>query len=142
MLLRAKRPEDLELFWTTRREGFRPYAEAVWGPWDDVKQRASAERDFAELPIEIVEREGVAIGYQIVEHHDDHWFLDEIAVVASERNRGLGSELVRLVMAAARAAGMPLQLNCLHVNPARHLYDRLAFRVIRTEDVRVRMEWP
>jgi ribosomal protein S18 acetylase RimI-like enzyme len=142
VLLRPKRPDDLELFWTTRRDGFRSYAEQTWGPWDDVKQRASAERDFAELAIEIVERDGVAIGYQIVEHHADHWFLDEIGVIASERNRGVGGELVRAIMDAARAAGMPLRLNCLHVNPARHLYDRLGFRVVTTEDVRVRMEWP
>lgn len=142
LTLRPTRPEDLELFWTTRRDGFRPYAEAVWGPWDDVKQRASAERDFAELPIEIAERDGVPIGYQVVEKRDDHWFLDEIAVIAGERNRGVGAELVRGIMDAARAANMPVRLNCLHVNPARHLYDRLGFRVFETQDVRVRMEWP
>lgn len=140
--MRPKHPDDLELFWTTRRDGFRAYAEAVWGPWDDVKQRASAERDFAELPIEIVERDGVAIGYQIVEHRADHWFLDEIGVTASERNRGIGTELVRRIMTSAQTAGMEVQLNCLHVNPARRLYERLGFRVIRTEDVRVRMAWP
>lgn len=141
-MLRLSHPEDLELFWTTRRDGFQTYAEQAFGPWDDVKQRASAERDFGECPIEIVERDGVAIGYQIVERHPDHWFLDEIAVIPSVRDRGLGTGLVRAIMDAAHAAGVPVRLNCLHVNPARHLYDRLGFRVIVTEDIRVRMQWP
>jgi hypothetical protein len=33
-----------------------------------------------------------------------HWWLEEIALVASERDRGIGLGLVRAIMAAARAA--------------------------------------
>ena len=139
--MRPARPDDRELFFATRRDGFRSYVEAN-KPWVDDDQRASAYADFAALPVEIVERDGIAIGYQIVERKPDHWWLDEIALVATERNRGIGTDLVRAIMAAARAAGMPLRLNCLRANPARHLYDRLGFRVIVEEDVRVRMEWP
>ncbi|HET9992701.1 MAG TPA: GNAT family N-acetyltransferase [Kofleriaceae bacterium] len=139
--MRPARDEDRELFFVTRRDGFRRYVEAN-KPWDDGEQRASANADFDALPVEIIERGGVAIGYQIVEHNDDHWRLDEIALVAPERNRGIGTDLVRAIMASARAAGMPLRLNCLRANPARRLYDRLGFRVIAEEDVRVRMEWP
>jgi ribosomal protein S18 acetylase RimI-like enzyme len=139
--VRPARPDDFELLFLTRRDGFRRYVEAH-KPWDDEVQRANAAEDFAAQPVEIIERDGIAIGYQIVERHADHWWLEEIALVASERNRGIGSDLVRAIMTAARAAGLPLRLNCLRANPARHLYDRLGFRVIAKEDVRVRMEWP
>jgi ribosomal protein S18 acetylase RimI-like enzyme len=139
--VRPAGPADRELFFLTRRDGFRRYVELT-KPWDDDVQRASAYDGFAELPVEIIERDGVAIGYQIVERRPDHWFLDEIALVESERNRGIGTDLVRAIMAAARAAGLPLRLNCLRANPARRLYDRLGFRVIAEEDIRVRMEWP
>ena len=139
--MRAARDDDREFLFTTRRDGFRRYVE-LHKPWDDAYQRAIAAEDFAAAPVEIIERDGVAIGYQIVERKADHWWLDEIALVATERNRGLGSVLVRAIMDAARAAGMPLRLNCLRANPARHMYDRLGFRVIAEEDARVRMEWP
>jgi ribosomal protein S18 acetylase RimI-like enzyme len=139
--VRPARPDDFEFLFVTRRDGFRRYVEAHKA-WDDEAQRANAAADFAAAPVEIIERDGVAIGYQIVERKPDHWWLDEIALVATERNRGIGSDLVRAVMAAARAAGLPVRLNCLRANPARHLYDRLGFRVIAEEDIRVRMEWP
>jgi len=139
--VRPARDDDREFLFTTRRDGFRRYVE-LHKPWDDDYQRGVAYEDFANAPVEIIERDGVAIGYQIVERKADHWWLDEIALVAGERNRGLGAELVRAIMDGACAAGMPLRLNCLRANPARHLYDRLGFRVIAEEDARVRMEWP
>lgn len=130
-MLRPARPDDFEWFYALRRDGFRPYAEQIWGPWDDAKQRAAAERDLAELPIEIA---GDRLAYQIVLRHADHWFLDE--VVVAERGRGLGTQLVTGVMTAARAAGLPLRL------PAQRLYGRLGFRVTRIEHPRIKMEWP
>jgi len=139
--MRPARDDDREFLFMTRRDGFRRYVE-LHKPWDDDYQRTVAAADFAAAQVEIIDRDGVAIGYQVVERKADHWWLEEIALVASERNRGLGSELVRAIMNAAHAAGMPLRLNCLRANPARHMYDRLGFRVIAEEDVRVRMEWP
>jgi hypothetical protein len=79
--LRATSPADRDFFFETRRDAFRAYAEQAFGPWDDDKQRASAAKDFDELPIRIIERDRVPIGYQILLAHDDHWFLDEIALV-------------------------------------------------------------
>jgi ribosomal protein S18 acetylase RimI-like enzyme len=142
VVLRPIGPDDLEFFYALRRNGFHAYVEEIWGAWDEDKQRTSAERDVAELAFEIIERDGVRIGYQLIERHADHWFLDEIAVAESERGRGLGTELVKAVMTAARAAGMPLRLSVLHVNPAQRLYARLGFRVKRIEHPRVKMEWP
>jgi ribosomal protein S18 acetylase RimI-like enzyme len=142
IVLRPVRADERDFFYAVRRGAFREYAEAAFGPWDDVKQRASADRDVGELSIEIVERDGAAIGYQIVEHNADHWFLDEIALADGERGRGVGTELVKTIMTAARDAGMPLRLSVLHVNPAQRLYARLGFRVTRIEHPRIKMEWP
>jgi ribosomal protein S18 acetylase RimI-like enzyme len=139
--LRPAGDGEVEFFFSTRRDGFRAYAEEVFGPWDESRQRASAERDFAEQPIEIVEQGGAAIGYVIVERHDDHLFLDEIALVPAVRRRGLGGALVRSVMARARDAGLPLRLSVLVNNPAQRLYVRLGFVVTRVEHPRIKMAW-
>jgi ribosomal protein S18 acetylase RimI-like enzyme len=132
---------EVERFFATRRSGFRAYAEEVFGPWDEARQRAAAERDFAELPIEIVEQGGVAIGYVIVERRDDHLFLDEIALVPEARQRGLGGALVRSVMDRARGDRVPVRLSVLVNNPAQRLYARLGFVITRVEHPRVKMEW-
>lgn len=139
---RASRPDDRDFFFEIRREAFRVYAEQTFGPWDDEQQRADADRDFAALPIEILELDTARIGYQIVLRHADHWFLDEIALIAGLRNRGLGGQLVDRLMRAAHAAGLPLRLSVLDVNPARRLYERLGFRVTGHEPPRTKMEWP
>jgi GNAT superfamily N-acetyltransferase len=141
LALRPARVDEGTFFFELRRDAFRTYAERTFGPWDDVHHRAAAARDFAELPIEIVECDGVAVAYQIVERKADHWWLDEIAVVANERNRGIGTHLVTAIMVAARVAGMPLRLSVLEVNPAQRLYARLGFRVTRVEPPRIKMEW-
>jgi hypothetical protein len=49
---------------------------------------------------------------------------------------------MREIMAGAQAAGMPIRLSVLNINPARELYLRLGFRVTRLEPPRVKMEWP
>ena len=57
--MRPARPDDIELLFLTRRDGFRRYVEAHQ-PWDDEVQRANAAADFAAQPVEIIERDGIA----------------------------------------------------------------------------------
>jgi hypothetical protein len=66
------------------------------------------------------------------ERKPDHWWVEEIALVASERARPRHRHRPR-----ARDHGRGARRHA-----ARHIYDRLGFRVIAEEDVRVRMEWP
>jgi ribosomal protein S18 acetylase RimI-like enzyme len=141
-VLRPARPDERDFFYALRRDGFRSYAEQAFGPWDDVTMRALADEEFDELPVEIIERAGEPIGYQIIVREADHWFLDEIVLIAGERGRGLGTELVTAVMTAARGHDLPLRLSVLDTNPAQSLYARLGFRVTRVEHPRIKMEWP
>jgi GNAT superfamily N-acetyltransferase len=57
------------------------------------------------------------------------WDLIQIQVTPSEQGKGLGEKLLRIVMAQAAAAGVPLKLSVFKVNPARRLYQRLGFVV-------------
>lgn len=142
MQLRPVAPDDAEFFYQVRRSAFEPYTIQIWGPWVESFQRLAASKDFTDLPVQIVEVAGERVGYLIVEHHVDHWVLDEIVVIPEHQCRGLGGQLVRDTMAAAQAAGVALRLSVLNINPARALYLRLGFRVTRLEPPRVKMEWP
>lgn len=142
MVLRPVTPEDAEFFYATRKQAFEPYAIQIWGPWNETHHRNAASRDFAELPVQVVEVAGERVGYVIVLREADHWSLDEIAVAAAHQCRGLGTQLLREVMTEAQAAGMPIRLSVLNINPARELYRRLGFRVTRLEPPRVKMQWP
>jgi len=137
MQLRPARPDELEFLYETRKAAFRYYLE-----WDDTRHRAEAYAEFAALPVQIIEQDDRRIGYIVVERHADHWFIDEIALGDGERDRGVGTALMRSTMDAARAANVPLRLSVRDNNPVRRLYERLGFRVTRIEPPRIKMEWP
>ena len=44
--LRPATEGEVEFFFATRRTGFRAYAEEVFGPWDEARQRAAAELEI------------------------------------------------------------------------------------------------
>ena len=138
--LRPARPDDREFFFTTRRAALGPYAEELWG-WDDARQRSLADKEFDELPIEIIEESGTPIGYLCVLHQADHDFIDEVALLPEAQGRRIGSSLVEDIMRGASDRGLPVRLSVLVNNPARRLYERLGFRVTAIEHSRVKMEW-
>jgi ribosomal protein S18 acetylase RimI-like enzyme len=131
--------QDRDFFWELRREALRGYAEPLFG-WVDEEQQANADYDFDFQPFEILERGGRRVGYLCVIEREDHDFLDELALVAPARGHGHGAAVIRGVLAAARARGVPLRLSVLVNNPAKRLYDRLGFAVVSADAQRIRME--
>jgi ribosomal protein S18 acetylase RimI-like enzyme len=138
--LRPANESDREFFFATRRDGFRALVEEL-GTWDDVAERAKADTEFDELPVQIVLEAGEPVGYLAVLHEADHLFLDEVVIVPEAQRRGLGTALARGVLADAGARGLPVRLSVLANNPARRLYERLGFRATGGDHPRVRMEW-
>jgi ribosomal protein S18 acetylase RimI-like enzyme len=134
--LRPATEDDREFFFATRRDGFRALVE-----WDDAAERAKADREFDELPVQIVLEAGEAVGYLAVVDEPGHVFLDEVVLVPAAQGRGLGTALVGEVLREASGRGLPVELSVLVNNPARELYERLGFEVLRIDHPRVRMRW-
>jgi GNAT superfamily N-acetyltransferase len=67
--------------------------------------------------------------------------LMDIALLAVERNRGLGTALMRMLMDRAAARGKPLSLHVEDENPAKRLYLRLGFREGGRVSFYRRMDW-
>jgi ribosomal protein S18 acetylase RimI-like enzyme len=134
--LRPATENDREFFWETRRGGFL----ALVPDWDDAAMRAQADREFDELPVQIVEDAGRRVGYLCAVDEPDHVWLDEVVLVAGARGHGIGTALVEQVIGRAAALGVPVRLSVLEHNPARGLYERLGFRVVRVDPPRVLME--
>jgi ribosomal protein S18 acetylase RimI-like enzyme len=138
--LRPATEADREFFFGTRRDGFRSLVEELGG-WDDEAERAKADREFDELPVQIVLEAGERVGYLAVVDEPDHVWLDEVVIVPGAQGRGLGTALVRGVLGDAGARGLPVRLSVLANNQARRLYERLGFRVTGGDYPRVGMEW-
>jgi len=137
--LRAATEADRESFVSIWREAFRE-AIARWG-WDAVAQRREAEAQFDEAPASMIEIKGRTVGYLSIRRDTDHDFVCGIALLPEVQRFGIGTELLRGVQEEARRRGVPLGLSVYVDNPARILYERLGFRVLRVEPPRVFMEW-
>ncbi|MGB3438643.1 MAG: GNAT family N-acetyltransferase [Actinophytocola sp.] len=131
---------DREFLFEVRRAALRAYVEQTSG-WDDPEQRATADREFGDLPFAVVEESGRPVGYVCVIHRSECDFIEEIALLPEAQGRGIGTQLLRGVLLAAARRGVPVRLSVFVTNPAQTLYARLGFEVLRIEAPRMSMQW-
>jgi ribosomal protein S18 acetylase RimI-like enzyme len=79
---------------------------------------------------EVLLRDGEPVGLLKLSRERLDWELIQIQFVVAQQGRGLGTQLLHLVVAEAWRVGASLRLNVLKANPARALYERLGFRVV------------
>ncbi len=89
----------------------------------------------------IIEADGESIGRIYVGDWDDDVRLIDIALLPEHRNQGIGTHLIRDVMARAARLSKPVRLHVEQNNPARRLYERLDFEILEERGVNVFMEW-
>ena len=118
----------------------RAYIEQVWGSFSEEMTRANIAKSIASGIYSIIEADGMDAGVFAVEREDTHIQLAQIFILPSHQNRGIGTRLVRGLIAEARVARKPLRLRVLSVNPARRLYEREGFRVTEATPERYYME--
>ncbi len=109
----------------------------AFGLEDAGRERAEQGDWFDRTDVQIIEEDGEPIGCLALTEHPDHVFLDRIALLPAAQRRGIGTALIRELM----ARGRPIRLSVRVDNQAIRLYDRLGFRVTAVEHPRIRMEW-
>jgi ribosomal protein S18 acetylase RimI-like enzyme len=140
--LRPATEADAEFLFALLKEALGVYVVQTYGPWDEADQRV---RFFAAEPTrthQVVECDGEPVGCLAVRRLADEVRLDRIFLLRSCQGRGIGSRLIRDVLAEADAAGLPVRLQVMKANPAQRLYRRLGFRVTGESATHVRMERP
>ena len=127
--LRPARESDREFLFALLQGALGPHIVKTFGPWREAEQR---EHFFASLKLalhQIVELAGEPIGCLNVARSAEQLKLNRVFLLPSHQGRGIGSQLVQALAAEADASGVPVRLRVFKVNPARHLYERLGFRV-------------
>jgi predicted GNAT family acetyltransferase len=85
--------------------------------------------------------DGQPVGRLYVARWAEEIRVVDIAVLPEYRNRGIGSALLRDLMAEAAAAGKPLSIHVERFNPAVRLYARLGFAPAGDAGVYLLMRW-
>ncbi|KPJ52054.1 hypothetical protein AMJ39_08800 [candidate division TA06 bacterium DG_24] len=140
LALRPATLVDADFLFALKRTTLGEYIARTWGVWDETWQRAYFDQQFEPSGVQIVQFEGEDIGMISVREDEDALFLELVEILPEHQNRGIGTFLIRQVVARARAQGVAIRLHVLKVNPARRLYERLGFRVVRETKTHYVME--
>ncbi|MFG3049893.1 GNAT family N-acetyltransferase [Kitasatospora sp. NPDC048239] len=124
---------DIEPVAELRALVLRPDLERL-GRYDGHRVRRRLRESFSTRWTSIVLVEGAFAGCVTVRPAEPGGRLLEHFYLAPEhQGRGLGSAVLRTLLAEADAAGEPVRLNVLQGSPARRLYERHGF-VLESED--------
>jgi len=126
--LRAVDPADSAFLVNLHETLRRSALEATVG-WD-------ARREFERLMAmirpgldQIVLVDGAPSGILAMTREPHRLWLRRIQLLPPAQNKGIGTALLRFVLAEGARLGLPVFLRVRRDNPARRLYDRLGFRV-------------
>ncbi|HVE87101.1 MAG TPA: GNAT family N-acetyltransferase [Myxococcales bacterium] len=89
----------------------------------------------------VILHEGKPAGRLLVARRADEIRLADVALLPEHRGRGLGTALLRDLLAEAAAAGKPVRLQVLRGNRAAGLYARLGFSTVNEDGLHALMEW-
>jgi GNAT superfamily N-acetyltransferase len=135
--LRPAADADADFVLRVTEACMRRYVEQTWGRWDAELTRSQ----FSAATHRIVECGGRDIGCIQLTETAEGLHLQRLFLLPEHQNRGIGTRLMRDILERARAAGKPVRLRVLAVNPARRFYERLGFAVRRSTAERHEMEW-
>nr|WP_207006241.1 GNAT family N-acetyltransferase [Nocardioides aromaticivorans] len=90
---------------------------------------------------DVVEVDGRPAGRLYVDLRDDDVRIVDIALLPEFRGRGIGSALLRQVLAEAAAQGRTASIHVEVHNPAGALYERLGFRPVAERGVHRLLTW-
>jgi GNAT superfamily N-acetyltransferase len=105
----------------------------------DLKlERTAAIADFRErweaAQVRLIQRDGGDVGWLQSALEDDSLFLAQLFSDAPFQGQGIGSEVMKHLIAEATRAGRAMTLGVVKTNPAQRLYKRLGFRVTHDDD--------
>jgi ribosomal protein S18 acetylase RimI-like enzyme len=111
----------------------------TWG-WDEAWQRADFEARVERCEVSIIEVDGRATGALWLEPRPAELYVADLQVLPELQGRGVGTAVLREIIAKAATLGLPITLQVLRVNRrAQRLYERLGFSVTATSDASIDM---
>jgi ribosomal protein S18 acetylase RimI-like enzyme len=142
----ADEPFLHRLYASTRQDELAqvPWSEAEKAQFLEMQFQAQHKyylEQFTKADLGLILEGDQPIGRLYLDHRDDEIRLIDIALLPEHRGRGLGSRLMRDILAMAKKAGKAVRIHVEQFNPAQRLYQRLGFRKVQDEGPYYFMEW-
>jgi GNAT superfamily N-acetyltransferase len=126
--LRQATEADYDFLYNLFRATMKDYVAQTWG-WDETIQPGMFRDRFNPAHSQIIVVDGRDVGVISMVRRGDTLLLGNIQILPEEQGHGLGTAIIKTIVEQASREGIPVNLQVLKVNPARHLYERLGFVV-------------
>ena len=148
--LRPARPEDAEFLFRVFVHS-RASALALLASDDPAQdsllrmqfraQHRAYRAQFPNARFDVIECDATPIGRLIVDRCERAIHVVDVVLLPEHRSRGIGTSLLRALLAEATANGQPVTLRVDRDNPARSLYRRLGFATVSEDAIYAAMAW-
>jgi GNAT superfamily N-acetyltransferase len=101
---------------------------------DMALQTANLRERWTVAEVEIITSDHEDVGWMQSSIRDDGRYLEQIFIDAPFQRRGIGTGIIHRLIDGANRASQPVTLGVVKTNPARHLYERLGFRITHDDD--------
>lgn len=107
----------------------------TWGSWDEKFQRKFFMKYVKTLRYQIILLGDQSIGAVAYSKKKDIITVDEIQILPEFQNKGIGTMVLKSIIAEAEKSNVPIELRVLKINHlAQKLYKRLEFIVVQESD--------
>ncbi len=109
--------------------------------WNE-REIISKFKHYYELDeVRIIMVDGADVGWLQISETEHAINLDQVYLLEGFRARGIGSQLIRDLLATAKSEKKPVLLSVVRNNVAVTLYQRLGFRITEEEGYKLHMRW-
>ena len=102
-------------------------------------QVAGLRKRWDVTQVRIITLDGTDIGWLQSFEQDGALFLGQLFVDSALRGRGIGTEVVKALIAEGARTGLAVTLGVVKTNPALRLYERLGFRATHEDERKLYM---
>lgn len=126
--LRPACDEDFEFAHDVYFATMRWIIENLFG-WDQVREEENFARFFKLDEARMITADGRNVGWIQEQVDDTSINLGSFYVMQEMQRRGIGTHLLRTLLAHAAHQSKAITLAVVKINPARHFYERHGFRI-------------
>lgn len=113
------------------------------GRFDPERAHARLRQSFYPAETQFIVRAGQRIGFYTFRRADDGFYLDHLYIHPRVQTQGIGSTVLRQLLAQADALQLPIRLNALRESAANQFYQRHGFVQTAAEEWDISyVRWP
>jgi GNAT superfamily N-acetyltransferase len=135
--LRPAQPADRAFCERLYFEGMGWIIEAL--QLDVAKHRESFPIQWRSEQVRVITVSGKDVGWLQIAQTNDAIFLGQFYLTGVFQGKGIGTEVLRMLIEESELSAKAITLGVVKINPARRLYERMGFVVTREDQHKVYM---